>query len=72
MVFMSIHELVAKYNLNPAQKEQVKQAVNHNNIRYRVDQKSVDLVTGKDFPLHDTKVAILKYDEEDVKKLLGI
>jgi hypothetical protein len=72
MAYLSFQELEAKYGLTPEQKAKIKQALNKELISYRIVEEPVTKVTGKDLPIVDTKISVLKCDEDDVKKFLEI
>lgn len=70
MAFLTIQELESKYGVTREQKVRLQNAVAHDKIRYQVAEEPASKITGHHFPLSDTKVSVLKYDEEDAVRLL--
>ncbi|OGJ89270.1 MAG: hypothetical protein A2268_10305 [Candidatus Raymondbacteria bacterium RifOxyA12_full_50_37] len=70
MAFYTLQELKVKYNLNDKQRARIKEAINSRKIRFQVNEEPLPMVTGKNNPGLDTKIAVLKIDEDDVRKIL--
>ena len=70
MAYLSMLELEIKYNLTREQKAKLQDAVTKDKIIYKISQAPASELTGHTFPMSDTKVSLLKYDEEDVLRIL--
>ncbi|MFH1761502.1 MAG: hypothetical protein ABIA63_10425 [bacterium] len=74
MALLTIQELEEKYNLTNVQKEQIKKARDNKTIKYDVTMELASKLTGYKNPLMDvdSKVGVVKYNEDEIKKLLEI
>jgi hypothetical protein len=72
MAELSMHELEVKYNLTIEQKERIRVARNKRRIKFIITQEETSKVTGLENPYFDSKINIVKYDEDEIKRFLKI
>jgi len=69
---LSTRELEKKYHLDAAQKARIREAREKNEIPFTIVEEPISRLTGVNDPIIDSKIAVLKYDEGDIKKLLNL
>ena len=72
MADLSMHELEVKYNLTVEQKERIRIARNKRKIKFIIIQEETSKITGFDNLYFDSRINVVKYDEDEIKKFLKI